>query len=88
MATLDGISSARKIDRRCQTDLIYRWFCGGISVNYRTICDFRIQQVQLLSNILTSSVASLIKQGFVRLDEIAQDGMRMRAEVRFVASRP
>lgn len=79
MATLDGISSAHEINRRCQTDLIYRWICGGVSVNYHTISDFRTDHVEKLSDILTSSIASLIKQGFVSLEEIAQDGMRVRA---------
>ncbi|WP_413431287.1 transposase [Crateriforma spongiae] len=79
MATLDGISSAREINRRCKTDLIYMWICGGVSVNYHTISDFRCDHVEKLNDILTSSVASLIKQGFVTLAEIGQDGMRVRA---------
>lgn len=79
MATLDGISSAREIDRRCETDLIYMWIRGGVSVNYHTISDFRCDHVEKLNDILTSSVASLINQGFVTLEEIAQDGMRVRA---------
>jgi transposase len=79
MATLDGISSAREINRRCKTDLIYLWICGGVSVNYHTISDFRCDHADKLSDILTSSVASLIKQGFVTLEEIGQDGMRVRA---------
>ncbi len=79
VATLDGISSAREIARRCETDLIYRWICGGVSVNYHSISDFRSGHVEKLSEILTSSIASLIKQGFVTLEEIGQDGMRVRA---------
>lgn len=79
MATLDGISSAREIARRCGTDLIYRWICGGVSVNYHSISDFRCAHVEKLNDILTSSVASLIQQGFVSLEEIGQDGMRVRA---------
>ncbi len=79
MATLDGISSAREIARRCETDLIYRWICGGVSVNYHSISDFRSDHPEKISGILTSSVASLIQQGFVMLDDIGQDGMRVRA---------
>lgn len=79
MATLDGISSAREINRRCKTDLIYMWICGGVSVNYHTISDFRCNHPGKISEILSSTVASLIKQGFVTLEEIGQDGMRVRA---------
>ena len=35
--------------------------------------------INLSREILTSSVASLIHQGFVSLEEIGQDGMRVRA---------
>ena len=79
MATLDGISSARELERRCQTDLIYRWICGGVSVNHHTIGDFRVDHGDKLNEILTSSIASLIHQGFVHLEELGQDGMRVRA---------
>ena len=48
-------------------------------MNYHTISDFRSAHVEILSGILTSSVASLIHQGFVSLEEVAQDGMRVRA---------
>ena len=79
MATLDAIGSARKLERCCDTDLIYRWICGGVSVNHHTLSDFRVFHGEKLNEILTSSVASLIHQGFVSLEEIGQDGMRVRA---------
>ena len=42
MATLDGIGSARKLGRCCDTDLIFLWICGGVSVNHHTLSDFRV----------------------------------------------
>src|SRR5687767_12425335 len=32
-ATLEGVGSARAIDRLCTTDTAYRWLCGGMPVN-------------------------------------------------------
>ncbi len=43
MATIDGVGSARQLDRLCQRDSRYRWICGGVSVNYHTLSDFRSQ---------------------------------------------
>jgi len=33
LATLDGISTARELARRCETDIPYLWICGGVGVN-------------------------------------------------------
>jgi len=79
LATLDGISSARQLDRRCQTDMPYMWLCGHVSVNYHTLSDFRVAHGEKLDDILTNTVAALMHQGLVSLDELGQDGMRVRA---------
>src|SRR5271157_5428854 len=31
-ATLDGVGSAREVDRLCEDHAAYRWICGGVSV--------------------------------------------------------
>lgn len=78
-ATLDGIGSARELDRRCETDLPYLWLRGGVSVNHHTLSDFRVAHGELLEQLLVDTVASLIDRGLVSLETIAQDGMRVRA---------
>ena len=78
-ATLRGVGSARELDRRSTTDLAFRWICGGVSMNYHTLSDFRTQHVELLDRLLTDSVASLMAQDLVSLDRVAQDGMKVRA---------
>lgn len=79
LATLDGISSARELDRRCDTDMPYLWICGGVSVNHHTLSDFRVQHGEKLDQILTDTITSLMHQDLVKLDELGQDGMRVRA---------
>lgn len=79
LATLDGIGSAREIDRRCETDIAYRWIRGNVGVNYHTLSDFRVQHTEFLEQLLVDTVTSLIAQGLVPLEMIAQDGMRVRA---------
>jgi transposase len=78
-ATLRSVGSARELNRLCQQHVAYRWICGGVSMNYHTLSDFRTQHVDLQDRLLTESVASLMAEGLVTLDRVAQDGMKVRA---------
>ena len=78
-ATLRGVGSARELNRLCVHHAAYRWICGGVSMNYHTLSDFRTQHVELLDRLLTESVASLMAEGLVTLDRVAQDGLKVRA---------
>jgi transposase len=78
-ATLRGVGSARELNRLCQYHAAYRWICGGVSMNYHTLSDFRTRHVELLDRLLTEGVAALMAEGLVTLDRVAQDGMRVRA---------
>jgi transposase len=79
LATIQGVGSARDIERRCREHMAYRWLCGDQPVNYHTLSDFRSGQVAFLDTLLTSSVAGLLHQELIVLDRVAQDGMRVRA---------
>jgi len=48
-------------------------------VNYHTLSDFRTAHTELLDELLTQSVATLMHQGLVTLNRVAHDGMRVRA---------
>jgi transposase len=78
-ATVDGVGSAREIERLTEAHDAYRWICGGVNVNHHTLSDFRCARVELLDELLTESVAVLVDKGLVKLDRVAQDGMRVRA---------
>jgi len=78
-ATLDGVGSARQVARLCEEHVAYQWICGGVSTNYHTLSDFRVAHVEFLDELLTQSVATLMHEGLVTLDRVAQDGMRVRA---------
>lgn len=78
-ATLDGVGSARALERLCTDHVVYQWICGGVSVNYHTLADFRVKQAALLDRLITESVAALRSEGLVDLNRVAQDGMRVRA---------
>lgn len=78
-ATVDGVGSAREIERLTEGHDAYRWICGGVNVNHHTLSDFRCARVDLLDELLTDSVAVLVNKGLVKLERVAQDGMRVRA---------
>ena len=78
-ATLEGVGSARALDRLCTEHVGYQWLCGGVSVNYHTLADFRVQQAAVLDDLLTQSVAVLLKEGLVELTTVTQDGLKVRA---------
>src|SRR6516225_2821229 len=78
-ATSEGIGSARALARLCESHDVYRWLCGGVSVNYHGLADFRTAHPELLDRLLSENVASLSVAGVIDLDEVAQDGVRVRA---------
>jgi transposase len=81
-ATVDGVGSAREIDRLCEHDDIYRWLCGGVGVNHHTLASFRTGHTDWLDAQLTRSIAALLERKLVTLDVVAQDGLRIRAHAK------
>jgi len=78
-ATVEGVGSAREIERLCRYHLAYQWICGGVKVNHHSLSDFRNQATDLLNGLLTQSVTILVREGLVELRRVAQDGMKVRA---------
>jgi transposase len=78
-ATSRGVGSARSLARLCESEDSYRWMCGGVSVNYHTLADFRVEQGELLDRLLAENVAALEQAGVIDLSTLAQDGVRIRA---------
>jgi len=78
-ATLEGVGSARLLDRLCKSDAAYRWLCGGVSVNYHTLSDFRSEAGPVLDDLLSRSLVGLIASGLVDVQTVAVDGLRVRA---------
>jgi transposase len=79
-ATLEGVGSGREVARLSQEHDAYRWICGGVSVNYHALNDFRSANEALMDELLTDNVAALAAAGAISLERVAQDGMRVRAD--------
>ncbi len=78
-ATMDGVGSAREVDRLCDAHDAYRWLRSGVSVNYHTLSDFRVGRRAALDALLTQSITVLLDRQAVTLNRITQDGMKVRA---------
>ena len=78
-AALEGVGSARQLDRLCERDVAYRWLCGGVPMNYHGLSDFRFGHAGGLDRLLTESLTALLAEGVVTLEEIAIDGTKVRA---------
>src|SRR5882757_625580 len=78
-ATSQGVGSARALERLCTSHDAYRWLCGGVSVNYHGLADFRSGHGELLDQLLTHNVATLSAAGVIELAEVVEDGVRVRA---------
>ena len=78
-ATLEGVGSARLLDRQCKTDLAYLWLLGGVRVNYHTLADFRTSTGEQLDRLLSQSVTALIASDAVDVRCLAVDGMKMQS---------
>lgn len=79
LATIEGVGSARELSRLCTTHLAYEWLCGEVGVNHHLLSDFRSAHPERLEKLLVQVLASLMNQGLVTLNCVAQDGMRVRA---------
>lgn len=78
-ATVEGVGSARALARLCAEHMAYQWLAGDVPMNHHTLADFRTAHPELLDDLLTKSVATLMEQDLVDLNRVAQDGMRVRA---------
>ena len=78
-ATLQAVGSARELSRLVMTHDAYRWISGGVQVNYHALSDFRVAHGEALDELLSTSLAVLLAAGAVKLERVAQDGLRVRA---------
>lgn len=75
----EGIGSAREVARRCEFDPAFQWLTGLEEVNYHTLADFRVEKQQELDELFTQVLAALSKEGLITLEQVMQDGTKIRA---------
>jgi len=78
-ASYEGLDCARQLAKRCVENLPYIWLCGGVSVNYHSLSDFRVNHQVALDALLNSLLSQLDGAELINWESQAQDGMRVRA---------
>jgi len=78
-AISEGVASARALERLCASHDAYKWICGGVSVNYHLLSEFRVEHGAALDELMAQLLGALMSNQLVTLYRVAQDGTRVRA---------
>jgi transposase len=79
LGTIDGIGSARELERATRTHLPFMWLAQGVPVNYHGLADFRLAHAGLVDDLLSSHLAALVAAGIANPVEIIIDGTKIAA---------
>lgn len=76
----EQVTSAREIERLMEYEPGLMWLAGLGEVNHHTLSDFRAGHESALKELLVQLLGVLSKEGFVKLDLVAHDGTKIRAQ--------
>jgi transposase len=74
-----GVSSARAIERLCDSDPASQWLTGLEGISGHTLSDFRVAHADALRDLFVQVLALLSAEGLITLERVTQDGTRIRA---------
>ena len=74
-----GVTSSREIERRCATDVAFRWLAANAAPDYRSISRFRRRHLGALEDLFTQVLVLCERAGLVGLGRVALDGTKVRA---------
>lgn len=74
-----GVYSSRKIERRIQEDIAFRYLTAGNMQDFRTINSFRKRHLKAFENLFVQVLQLCQKAGLVKLGTIAIDGTKVQA---------
>jgi transposase len=76
---LDGNISGRKLEELCKNHNVYKWILGGVTVNRTNLNQFRSRNPRMFDDLLTKSLAVMVKNGLIEDTDFAQDGTKIKA---------
>ena len=74
-----GVTSSREMERRCYTDVAFRWICANIAPDHRSISRFRRRHLDSLGDLFLQVLRLCGQAGLIKLGRIALDGTKLRA---------
>jgi transposase len=73
-----GIGSAREVARRCEYDPAFQWYgTGGVELPHAG--GFPVEKQNELDELFTQVLAALSKEGLITLEQVMQDGTKIKA---------
>ena len=76
-----GVSSSRRIAQRLHEDIAFRVLAANNTPDFRTISDFRKDNLDALSGLFLQVLALCQQAGLVKLGHVALDGTKVKANV-------
>ncbi len=74
-----GVASSRRIAQRLHEDIAFRVLSANNTPDFRTISDFRNDNLEALSGLFLQVLALCRQAGLVKLGHVALDGTKVRA---------
>jgi hypothetical protein len=74
-----GVTSSREMERRCHTDVAFRWLSANSAPDYRSLARFRRRHLGALDALFVQVLALCAGAGLVKLGRVALDGTKLRA---------
>lgn len=74
-----GVTSSREMERRCATDVAFRYLAANQAPDYRSIARFRRRHLGALEDLFVQVLALCAEAGLVKLGRVALDGTKLRA---------
>jgi len=74
-----GVFSSRKIQSRCEVDVAFRVIVGDDIPDFRTISDFRKDNLDHMQSLFVQTLQVCAEAGLVKLGRVALDGAKIKA---------
>jgi transposase len=74
-----GVFTSRKIRTALDENIPFRWLCGGNKPDFRTISDFRKNNVEQFPGLFQQVLEIAMKLGYVSLGHVSIDGSKVKA---------
>jgi transposase len=75
----EGIRSSRKIEKACHTNIEVMWLMGGLAPDFKTIADFRRDNIASLTALFYEFTSFLESAGLFGKKLVAIDGTKIKA---------
>jgi transposase len=74
-----GVSSTRRLERRIQEDLAFRYLAGSLAPDHKTLSEFLRRHRRAINDVFTQVVQMARRGGMGKLGHVAIDSTRVRA---------